>query len=119
MPRYLLSIIQPDGPPPPPEFLGPIMADLVKVNADLSAAGARVFAAGLTPPSGAKVLKLQDGEVQVTDGPFVEAKAQIGGFTIIEVADETAALAWGDRFAKAITLPIEVRALQPDHPPAT
>ncbi|HQT55745.1 MAG: YciI family protein [Phenylobacterium sp.] len=119
MPRYLLSIIQPDGPPPPPEFLGPIMADLVKVNADLSAAGARVFAAGLTPPSGAKVLKLQDGEVQVTDGPFVEAKAQIGGFTVIEVADETAALAWGGRFAKAITLPIEVRALQPDHPPAT
>ena len=116
MPRYLLSIIQPDGPPPSPEFLAPIMADLAKVNADLSAAGARVFAAGLTPPAGAKVLTLQDGEVQVTDGPFVEAKEQIGGFTIIEVDDETAALAWGARFAKAITLPIEVRALHPDHP---
>ncbi|MES2725393.1 MAG: YciI family protein [Pseudomonadota bacterium] len=119
MPRYLLSIIQPDGPAPSPEFLAPIMADLAQVNADLTAAGARVFAAGLTPPAAAKVLKLRDGEVQVTDGPFVEAKEQIGGFTIIEAADEAAALAWAARFARAITLPIEVRALQPDHPPAT
>ena len=116
MPRYLLSIIQPDGPAPSPEFLAPIMSELAKVNADLSAAGAQVFSAGLTPPAGAKVLALQDGEVRVTDGPFVEAKEQIGGFTIIEVADETAALAWGARFAKAITLPIEVRALQPGRP---
>jgi hypothetical protein len=118
MPRYLLSIIQPDGPAPSPEFLAPIMADLAKVNADLRAGGGWVFAAGLTPPSAAKVLKLHDGEVQVTDGPFVEAKEQIGGFTVIEAADEAEALAWGRRFAKAITLPIEVRALQPDHPPA-
>ncbi len=119
MPRYLLSIIQPGGPAPSPEFLAPIMAELAQVNADLDAAGSRVFSAGLTPPSAAKVLKLQDGEVQVTDGPFVEAKEQIGGFTIIEAANETEALAWAKRFAKAITLPIEVRALQPDHAPAT
>ena len=51
MPRYLFSIIQPDGPAPSAEFLAPIMSDLAKVNADLTAAGARVFAAGLTPPS--------------------------------------------------------------------
>ena len=115
MPRYLLSIIQPAGPAPSPEFLAPIMAELAQVNADLDAAGGRVLSAGLTQPSGAKVLKLLDGEVQVTDGPFVEAKEQIGGFTIIEAADEVAALAWARRFAKAITLPIELRALQPDH----
>ncbi|CAN5494475.1 YciI family protein [soil metagenome] len=119
MPRYLLSILQPGGPTPSPEFLAPIMAELAKVNADLDAAGGRVFSAGLTPPSAAKVLKLLDGKVQVTDGPFVEAKEQIGGFTVIEAADETEALAWATRFANAITLPIEVRALQPDHAPAT
>lgn len=113
MPRYMLSIIQPDGPPPSAEVLAPIMAELAKVNAALDAAGGRVFAAGLTPSSGAKVLKLQDGEVQLTDGPFVEAKEQIGGFTIIEAADEAAAIGWARRFARAITLPIEVRALQP------
>lgn len=119
MPRYLLNIIQPDGPAPSPEFLAPIMADLAKVNADLTAAGGRVMAAGLTPPSTAKVARLVDGEVQVTDGPFVEAKEQIGGFTILEAADEAAALSWAARFARAITLPIEVRALEPDHPSAT
>lgn len=112
MPRYLLNIIQPGGPPPSAEFLAPIMANLSKVNADLRAAGGWVFAAGLTAPSTARVLRLQDGEVQVTDGPFVEAKEQIGGFTVIEATDDTAALDWARRFARAITLPIEVRTLQ-------
>ena len=112
MPRYLLTIYQPDGPAPPPERLGPIMADLAQVNADLRAAGGWVFAAGLTPGAPAHVLRLTDGQVQMTDGPFVEAKEHVGGFTVIEAADLEAALSWGARFAKAITLPIEVRPLQ-------
>ena len=43
MTRYILNIIQPDGPPPPPETLGPIMADLARVNADMTAAMGRVL----------------------------------------------------------------------------
>lgn len=48
MTHYLLSIYQPDGPPPSPEFLEPIMREVEAVNAELRAAGAWVFAGGCT-----------------------------------------------------------------------
>jgi hypothetical protein len=111
MKQYLLSIYQPDGDPPPPEILDPIMADLEAVNEELRAAGAWVFAGGLHPPSTATVLRLKDNEVLTTDGPFTEGKEHLGGFTVIQAPDLDAALDWGRKFARAITLPIEVRPL--------
>ena len=112
MPRYLLSIIQPDGPPPPPETLAPILRDLQAVNAELRAAGAWVFAAGLEPQGRASVVRSKGGKVVITDGPFAESKEHMGGFTIVEAADFEAAQAWAVKFAAAITLPVEVRPLQ-------
>jgi hypothetical protein len=57
MTAYLLSIIQPDGDPPPPEVLDPIMAELDAFNRELTDAGAWVFTAGLHPPSTATVVR--------------------------------------------------------------
>lgn len=111
MPRYILGIIQPDGPPPPPEVLERIMKDLAKVNADMTAAGVRVMAAGLTPPSQAFVVHGGRGTPAITDGPFAESKEHIGGFTLINVASRDEARDWAARLAAAITLPIEVREL--------
>lgn len=110
MSRYLLSIYQPDGDPPPPEILDPIMARISAFQQELQDAGAWVFAGGLHAPSTATVLRQQDGDVLVTDGPYLEGKEHIGGFTIIDVPDLDAALAWGRKYAAAIELlPIEVR----------
>jgi hypothetical protein len=112
MQQYLLSIYQPDGDPPSPEFLEPIMRDVEAVNAELRAADAWVFAGGLHPPSTATVVQLKDNEVLTTDGPYLEGKEHIGGFTVIQAPDLDAALEWGRKLARAITLPIEVRPLQ-------
>ncbi|MFN2494637.1 MAG: YciI family protein [Pseudonocardiaceae bacterium] len=112
MKQYLLSIYQPDGDPPPPEVLDPIMRDVEAVNAELRAAGAWVFAGGLHPPSTATVVRLKDNDVLTTDGPYIEGKEHIGGFTVIQAPDLDAALEWGRKLARAITLPIEVRPLQ-------
>ncbi|MGW7269011.1 YciI family protein [Streptomyces sp. NPDC054864] len=112
MNQYLLSIYQPDGGVPDPEVLEPIMRDVEAVNAELREAGAWVFAGGLFPPSTATVLRLKDSEVLTTDGPYVEGKEHLGGFTVIKAADLDEALAWGEKLARAITLPIEVRPLQ-------
>lgn len=112
MKQYLLSIYQPDGEPPPAETLEPIMEDLEAVNAELRAAGAWVFAGGLHPPDTATVLHLENGDVLTTDGPYLEGKEHIGGFTVIQAPDLDAALEWGRKVAKAITLPIEVRPLE-------
>ncbi len=113
MTRYMLSIYQPVGDPPPPEVLEPIMRELDAVNQEMRAAGAWVFAAGLHAAA-ATVLRPRDGDLLVTDGPFVEGKEHVGGFTVIEDLDLDAALAWGRKVARAITLPIEVRQMYGD-----
>jgi hypothetical protein len=110
--KYLLSIYQPDGEVPPPEVLDPIMANLEKLNEDMRAKGAWVFAVGLHPPSTATVLKAKDDDVLMTDGPFAEGKEHIGGFTIIQAADLDEALEWGRRLATVLNpLSVEVRPI--------
>lgn len=109
MKQYLLSIYQPEGPPPPPDVLGPIMENLERLNQEIRDAGAWVFAGGLHPPGTATVVRVQGGDVLMTDGPFAEGKEHIGGFTIVRAPDLDAALEWGRRLAEATTLPVEVR----------
>jgi hypothetical protein len=109
MRQYLLSVYQPDGDPPSPEALAPIMADLEALAEEMRAAGAWVFSAGLHPASTATVVRDHGGDTLLTDGPFTEGKEHLGGFTIINAPDLDAALAWGARMARASTLPIEVR----------
>jgi hypothetical protein len=110
----MLSVYQPDGPVPAPDVLGKIMQDLEVLNREMKAAGAWVFAVGLHPPSTATVVKVNAGEVLITDGPFTEAKEHIGGFTIVRAPDLDVALEWGSKLARATTLPVEVRPMQGD-----
>jgi hypothetical protein len=119
MKRYLLSIYQPDGPAPAPELLGPVMQRVGKWSQDLQAAGAWVFTGGLHPPDTATVVCVRDGQTLTTDGPFVEGKEHIGGFTVIDAPDLDVALDWGRRLAQALVLDgatsglaVEVRPLQ-------
>ncbi len=112
MSQYLLSIYQPDGPAPEPEFLEPIMRDLDALNRELKAAGAWVFTGGLHPADTATVVRAQGAEVLITDGPFTEGKEHLGGFTIIDAPDLDAALGWARKLNRATTLPIEVRPFQ-------
>jgi hypothetical protein len=107
--RYLLSIYQPDGDPPEPEVLEPIMGELETLNEEMKAAGAWVFTGGLHTASSATVVRDRGGQALVTDGPFTEGKEHVGGLWIIDAPDLDAALEWAHRAARATTLPIEVR----------
>ena len=110
MRQYLLSVYQPDGDPPPPEVLDPIMENLGKLNDEMRAAGVWVMALGLHPPTAATVIRARDGEPVLTDGPFTEGKEHLGGFTLINAPDLDAALEWGGRMAAILApLAIEVR----------
>ena len=104
MTQYLLSIYQPDGPPPPPELLEPVMRALDALNEEMKAAGVWVFAGGLHPPSTATVVRLREGQLLMTDGPFAEGKEHLGGFTVVRAPDLDAALGWGRKLARALTL---------------
>jgi hypothetical protein len=111
MKQYLLSIYQPDGEPPQAAVLEKVMRDLDVLHAELKAAGAWVFVAGLHPPSTATVVRVQDGDLLTTDGPFAEGKEHIGGFIVIKAPNLDSALEWGVKLTRATTLPIEVRPL--------
>ena len=74
--------------------------------------GARVFVGGLSPASQAKSLRSQpNGEVLVTDGPYLEAKEYVGGFSILEAADMDEVLAWARKSVIACRMPVEVREI--------
>jgi hypothetical protein len=117
MTQYMITIYQPDGDPPPPEFLEAVGRELHALNQDIKSAGAWVFSRALHPPSTATVVRVRDRDLVVTDGPYVEGKEHVGGFWIVDAPDLDAALGWARRAARATTLPIEVRPFQdvPEH----
>jgi len=114
MQQYLLSVqlVDDGNPPPSPEEMQSTYEAVGAFNARLQDAGAWVFAGGLHPPSTATVVRVQDGETLITDGPFAEGKEHIGGFWVIKAQDLDAALDWAAKGAEACGGPVEVRPFQ-------
>jgi hypothetical protein len=99
MPQYLLANYLPDNFDPSTMTEATVRA-INDLNDELEGAGARLMACGLSPASQAKSLRGQpNGEVLITDGPYLEAKEHIGGFWILEAADMDEALAWARKAA--------------------
>jgi len=113
MPLYLLSVCYPaDSHEPSPEVLETIMRDVGVVHDEMVASGAWVFGGGLHAASSSTTVFAHDGEVVLTDGPFIESKEQIGGISVIEAADLDEAIAWARKQSAATTTPIEVRPFE-------
>jgi hypothetical protein len=79
----------------------------------LRKAGILVSGAGLEPVHTATTVRLRDGKRQVQDGPFADAKEQLGGFYIVEVPDLDKALEWAVRSPAAVHGAVEVRPVIP------
>jgi hypothetical protein len=75
----------------------------------MRASGTVRSGSGLQPPSTATTLRLADGKRRVQDGPFADAKEQLGGFFVIDVPDLDSALAWAARAPCAARGGVEVR----------
>ena len=58
-------------------------------------------------------VRVAQGRTQVVDGPYVEAKEQLGGFHLIDVPDLDTALAWAARCPSASRGLVEVRPVWP------
>jgi hypothetical protein len=65
----------------------------------------------LRPTSTAGSVRIADGETKVLDGPFAETKEQLGGYYLIDVLDQDAALSWAARCPGARHGTIEVRPI--------
>ena len=112
MAQYLLSVHSVEGKidtPMTDEEMQQSWKEIQVLNEELKSAGAWVFGGALHEPDTATVVRISDGEVLTSDGPFAESKEHLGGFYIIEAEDLDAALAWASKTTAAVMKPIEVR----------
>jgi len=108
MPQYLFASYLPDNFDPSTMDEATV-EEIHALNREMIAAGVRKFACGL---GAAYTLRPQsNGELLLTDGPYLEAKEHVGGLTILETANLNEALAWARKGAKACRGPIEVREI--------
>ncbi len=112
MPQFLVTIQLPDNYDPSVEDEAK-MRDMMALGEEMDAAGVvTTFAGGLTPASSAKSLRFEpDGSVVITDGPYVEAKEHVGGFSILECANLDEAVKWARKGAIACRASGEVREI--------
>ncbi len=109
MPQYLIVVYFPDNCDPSAESEATIEG-VHALNKEMIAAGVRKFACGLSPK--ATTLRAQaNGEVLLTDGPYLETREHVGGLSILETADLDEALAWARKGAKLSRAAIEVREI--------
>jgi len=80
---------------------------------EMQAAGAYVFAGGLEDETDTVFsADATSGTLTLTDGPYVETKEHLGGFTVVDVADVAGARMWAGKIAEACGWPQEVRRFQ-------
>jgi hypothetical protein len=82
------------------------------LRAEMTAAGVLIFTGGLDQDAPVFSVDASSGEPLFTDGPFVESKEHLGGFAVVDVADEKAARLWAGKIAVACGWPQEVRPFQ-------
>jgi hypothetical protein len=82
------------------------------LRAEMKAAGVLIFLGGLDDAAPVFSVDASSGTPLFTDGPYVETKEHLGGFAVVDVADEEAARLWAGRIAVACGWPQEVRRFQ-------
>src|SRR2546423_15434863 len=112
MTQYLLSVHMVEGQPEPSaDEMAQMFKDVDLVNEEIKAAGAWVFAGGLHPATTATTVRVRDGEVVTTDGPFAETKEQLGGYFVVNCKDLDEAIEIASKIPGARSGSIEVRPL--------
>jgi hypothetical protein len=74
------------------------MDAIAKLGAEASKAGVLVESGGLLPSAQGARVRLAQGKLNTTDGPFTEAKELIGGYAVYDVKSKQEAIQWTERF---------------------
>lgn len=108
--QYMLMIYyEPTDEPPADDERAATRAAYDQLNADLQARGLLRGGAELQPADTATSVRVRDGQVLLTDGPFAETKEQLGGYYLIECATLDEALEVAARIPGAHYGTVEVR----------
>ena len=93
--------------------LAELNAEAVAFDEELRRSGHYVAASALEPVEAATTLRVRDGRLSITDGPFAETKEHLGGFVLIEARDLNEAMHVAARIPPARIGSIEVRPVRP------
>ena len=93
-----------------------IYEEQLQLAEQLTSNGQYLAGAPLQPPSTATSIRVRDGKRLMTDGPFAEAREQLGGFMLIDVKDLDEAIAIAARGPVARVGTVEVRPVREGPP---
>ena len=93
-------------------------ADCLAYDRSIRESGHCVASEALQPVATATTVRVRDGRVSVTDGPFAETKEQLAGFYLIDAPDLDEALRIAAKIPPAEVGSVEVRPIRPirEHP---
>lgn len=113
MTEYLIAFNDSWVPDHTDEELSEKSRALRPLIAEMRAAGVLIFTGGLSDAAPVFSVDASSGTPLFTDGPFVESKEYLGGFAVVDVANEEAARLWAGKIAVACGWPQEVRRFLP------
>jgi hypothetical protein len=88
-----------------------VFGDVDALVGELNRSGEFVGGEGLAHPSNTKTVRVRDGVPAVTDGPFVESKEQLVGYTIVQCETPERAIEIAARWPDARYWALEVRPI--------
>ena len=95
------------GTPEGDKFMG----DYYAFTEEMKSNGMHCGSNALQPVETATTVRVRDGKVETTDGPFAETKEQLGGYYLLECEDLDAAIAAAAKIPSAKHGSIEVRPI--------
>ena len=93
--KFMTLVKSAESSNPPPQAL---MDGIARLGEEATRAGVMVETGGLYPSAMGARMRLSNGKLSVTDGPFSEAKEVIGGYAVYQVQSKAEALEWTRRF---------------------
>lgn len=91
-------------------------AEYLEFTAGIRASGHYVGGNRLLPAGAATTVRVRDGNISTTDGPFAETKEQLGGYYVIDARDLNEAILVASRIPGARYGCVEVRPIAQDSP---
>jgi hypothetical protein len=111
--RYMILIYgnEQDFAAMPAEAQQDVFKAFMEYNEALAAAGVVRGGESLQPSFTASTVRMKDGRIQTTDGPFAEMREQLGGYYLIDTETLDEAIAWAAKCPAIHGGSIEVRPL--------
>jgi len=93
--RFMMLVKHAENSGPPPKEL---MDAIAKLGEEAVKAGTMLGNGGLAPTAKSTRVRVSNGKLSVTDGPFTETKEVVGGYAMLQAKDKAEAIEWTKRF---------------------